>query len=79
MAAHTPMLHVRVDDDIKEQATQPLTAMGLSMSDAVREFLRRVVIDPAFPSLGNGSRIRQGLEGRRSRAGGWAIAGRKHD
>lgn len=47
MAAHTPMLHVRVDDDIKEQATQPLTAMGLSMSDAVREFLRRVVIDPA--------------------------------
>lgn len=60
MAAHTPMLHVRVDDDIKEQATQPLTAMGLSMSDAVREFLRRVVIDPAFPSLGNGSRIRQG-------------------
>lgn len=43
------MLHIRVDDDIKEQATQALTAMGLSMSDAVRLFLRRVVIDQAFP------------------------------
>nr|WP_181374806.1 MULTISPECIES: type II toxin-antitoxin system RelB/DinJ family antitoxin [unclassified Polaromonas]AWD71961.1 antitoxin of addiction module, RelB [Polaromonas sp. E10S]AWD72026.1 antitoxin of addiction module, RelB/DinJ family [Polaromonas sp. E19S] len=43
------MLHIRVDDDTKEQATQALTAMGLSMSDAVRLFLRRVVIDQAFP------------------------------
>ena len=49
MTAHTSMLHVRVDDDVKEQATQALTAMGLSMSDAVRLFLRRVVIDQAFP------------------------------
>jgi DNA-damage-inducible protein J len=43
------MLHIRVDDDIKEQATVALAAMGLSMSDAVRLFLRRVVIDQAFP------------------------------
>jgi len=43
------MLHIRVDDDIKEQATQTLTAMGMSVSDAVRLFLRRVVIDQAFP------------------------------
>lgn len=49
MTAHTSMLHIRVDDDIKEQATQALTAMGLSMSDAVRLFLRRVVTDQAFP------------------------------
>lgn len=49
MAAHTSMLHIRVDDDIKEQATQALTAMGMSVSDAVRLFLRRVVIDQAFP------------------------------
>ena len=49
MAAQTSMLHVRVDDDIKEQATAALTAMGLSMSDAVRLFLRRVVVDQAFP------------------------------
>jgi DNA-damage-inducible protein J len=43
------MLHIRVDDDIKEQATLALTAMGFSVSDAVRLFLRRVVIDQAFP------------------------------
>ena len=49
MTAQTYMLHIRVDDDIKEQATQTLTAMGLTMSDAVRLFLRRVVIDQAFP------------------------------
>ena len=49
MAAQTSMLHIRVEDDIKEQATQALTAMGLSVSDAVRLFLHRVVIDQAFP------------------------------
>lgn len=49
MSAQTSMLHIRVDDDIKEQATQALTAMGLSMSDAVRLFLRRVVVDQSFP------------------------------
>ena len=49
MTAQTSMLHIRVDNDIKEQATVALTAMGLSMSDAVRLFLRRVVIDQAFP------------------------------
>ena len=49
MAAQTSMLHIRVDDDIKEQATQALTTMGLSVSDAVRLFLRRVVVDQAFP------------------------------
>ena len=49
MTAQTSMLHIRVDDDIKEQATAALTTMGLSVSDAVRLFLRRVVIDQAFP------------------------------
>jgi DNA-damage-inducible protein J len=49
MTAHTSMLHIRVDDNIKAQATEALTAMGLSMSDAVRLFLCRVVVDQAFP------------------------------
>ncbi len=49
MTTQTTMLHIRVDDDTKEQATAALSAMGLSMSDAVRLFLRRVVIDQAFP------------------------------
>ena len=49
MNARTSMLHVRVDDDTKEQATAALDAMGLSVSDAVRIFLKRVVADQAFP------------------------------
>jgi DNA-damage-inducible protein J len=43
------MLHIRVDDDIKTQATLALQAMGLSMSDAVRIFLHRIVAEQAFP------------------------------
>ena len=43
------MLHVRVDDAIKAQAADTLAAMGLSMSDAVRLFLHRVVAEQAFP------------------------------
>ena len=49
MAAHTSMLHVRIDDETKAKATQTLAAMGLSVSDAVRLFLHRVVVDQAFP------------------------------
>ena len=49
MSNHTSMLHIRVDDDTKEQATAALDAMGLSVSDAVRIFLKRVVADQAFP------------------------------
>jgi DNA-damage-inducible protein J len=49
MVTHTSMLHVRVDDDIKAQATDTLATMGLSVSDAVRLFLHRVVADQAFP------------------------------
>ena len=47
--AHSTMLHVRVDDEIKAQATEALAAMGLSVSDAVRILLKRVVNDQAFP------------------------------
>ena len=47
--AQSSMLHIRVDDKTKTQATEALAAMGLSMSDAVRIFLKRVVNDQAFP------------------------------
>jgi len=47
--ARTSMLHVRVDDDVKLQASAALESMGLSVSDAVRIFLKRVVNDNAFP------------------------------
>jgi DNA-damage-inducible protein J len=43
------MLHVRIENTIKVQATQTLDAMGLSVSEAVRLFLRRVVAEQAFP------------------------------
>jgi DNA-damage-inducible protein J len=43
------MLHIRVDDEIKAQASDTLASMGMTVSDAVRLFLRRVVTDQAFP------------------------------
>jgi DNA-damage-inducible protein J len=47
--SHSTMLHVRVDDEIKTQASEALAFMGLSVSDAVRILLQRVVNDQAFP------------------------------
>ena len=47
--AHSTMLHVRVDDEIKTQASEALATMGLTVSDAVRILLKRVVNDQAFP------------------------------
>ena len=43
------MVHVRVDNDTKAQAAEALSAIGLSVSDAVRLFLKRVVADQALP------------------------------
>ncbi|MEJ7138249.1 type II toxin-antitoxin system RelB/DinJ family antitoxin [Amphibiibacter pelophylacis] len=48
MAAST-MVHVRVDENIKAQATETLAAMGLTVSDAIRVFLTRVVADQELP------------------------------
>lgn len=47
--ATTTMIHVRVNEELKKDATQALEAMGLSVSDAVRVFLTRVAADQAFP------------------------------
>lgn len=49
MAATTTMVHVRVDEKIKAQAAETLGAMGLTVSDAVRVFLTRIVADKALP------------------------------
>ena len=46
---HSKMLHIRVDAEIKAQAGEALAAVGLSVSDAVRILLKRVVSDQAFP------------------------------
>lgn len=47
--AATTMVHVRVDEQVKAQATETLAAMGLSVSDAVRVFLMRVIADKQMP------------------------------
>jgi len=49
MAVATTMVHVRVAENVKAQATETLAAMGLTVSDAVRVFLTRVVADKELP------------------------------
>lgn len=45
----TTMIHVRVDQDLKAQATDTLDKMGLSLSDAVRLLLTRIAAEKALP------------------------------
>lgn len=47
--ATTTMVHVRVDEKIKAQATETLSSMGLTVSNAIRVFLTRVVADKELP------------------------------
>lgn len=49
MATPSSMLHIRIDNETKEQATEALASIGMSVSDAVRLFLHRVAVDQAFP------------------------------
>lgn len=45
----TTMVHVRMDDKLKAKAAKVLDAMGLSISDAVRIFLKRVAAEKQLP------------------------------
>jgi DNA-damage-inducible protein J len=47
--AATAMIHVRVDEKMKARAEKALSAMGLSVSDAVRVLLTRVAVEKALP------------------------------
>lgn len=49
MPANSSMLHVRLDEELKQQATAALATIGLSASDAVRLLFHRIVADQAFP------------------------------
>lgn len=49
MATQTSMLHVRVDDALKAEATETLANFGLTLSDAVRILLTRVVKEGSLP------------------------------
>lgn len=50
MVAHTSMLHVRVDDDLKTQASETLANFGLTISDAVRILLARIAKEGGLPA-----------------------------
>lgn len=43
------MLHVRLDERIKDHGNAVLAAMGLSAADAVRLLYHRLIADQAFP------------------------------
>jgi DNA-damage-inducible protein J len=45
----TTMVHVRVDEKVKEAAARTLSSMGISVSDAVRMLLVRVAAEKALP------------------------------
>jgi len=50
MAAHTSMLHIRIDDKLKADATETLVNVGLTVSDAERILLTRAVKEGALPA-----------------------------
>ena len=43
------IVHDRIDEQIKEEATIVLAAMGLTVSDALRMMLTRVVREQSLP------------------------------
>jgi len=45
----TTMVHVRVDEKVKQKASATLKKMGMSVSDAVRIMLVRVAAEEALP------------------------------
>lgn len=50
MPAQTSMIHVRVDDQLKAQATDALSGVGLTLSDAVRILLTRIAAEGGLPA-----------------------------
>ena len=50
MPAQTSMLHVRVEDQLKTEASEALAEVGLTLSDAVRILLTRVAKEGGMPA-----------------------------
>ncbi|MFD0708222.1 type II toxin-antitoxin system RelB/DinJ family antitoxin [Photorhabdus akhurstii] len=50
MAVQTSILHVRVDDKLKADATENLSNLGLTISDAVHILLTYIVKDGVLPA-----------------------------
>lgn len=49
MASSSDVVRARIDGHIKEEATNVLAGMGLSVSDAIRVLLTRIAADKALP------------------------------
>lgn len=47
--ASSDVVRARIDGHIKEEATNVLAGMGLSVSDAIRMLLTRIAADKALP------------------------------
>ena len=47
--AHTSMLHIRVDEELKANAAKKLASLGLTLSDAVRILLTRIIKEEGLP------------------------------
>ncbi|MGV6872465.1 type II toxin-antitoxin system RelB family antitoxin [Pseudochelatococcus sp. B33] len=50
MGTQTTMLHIRVDERLKAEATEALAKVGLTVSDAVRILLTRVTREGGLPA-----------------------------
>ena len=50
MPARTSMIHVRVDNQLKTRAADTLAGVGLTLSDAVRILLTRIVAEGGLPA-----------------------------
>lgn len=48
--ANSSMLHIRIDDELKSVAAAKLANIGLTVSDAVRILLTRVVREGGLPA-----------------------------
>ena len=50
MSQHSTMLHVRVDGQLEAEAIEALAGFGLTLSDAVRILLTRIVSEGGLPA-----------------------------
>ena len=48
-ASKSGFVHSRIDENVKEKATFILDEIGLSVSDAIRLFLKQVIIKKGMP------------------------------
>ena len=75
----TEMVHIRIDKRVKARATKALSAMGLSVSDAVRVLLTRVAAEKALPFEVRVPNAATAAAMREARAGGPGLVSQSAD